>query len=55
MSWMQKLCEAYDAGIVCDQSKESVRLVPLGFVRKKVKYHVVLAGRSVRICRRADG
>lgn len=43
MSWMQKLCEAYDAGIVCDQSKESVRLVPLGFVRKKVKYHVVLS------------
>lgn len=42
MSWMQKLCEAYDAGIVCDQSKESVMLVPLGFVRKKVKYHVVL-------------
>lgn len=42
MSWMQKLCEAYDAGIACDQSKESVMLVPLGFVRKKVKYHVVL-------------
>ncbi|SHF14917.1 type I-C CRISPR-associated protein Cas8c/Csd1 [Lactonifactor longoviformis] len=42
MSWMQKLCEAYDSGIVCDQSKESVMLVPLGFVRKKVKYHVVL-------------
>lgn len=42
MSWIQKLCEAYDAGIACDQSKESVRLVPLGFVRKKVKYHVVL-------------
>ena len=46
MSWMQKLCEAYDAGIVCDQSKESVRLVPLGVVGKKIK---------VRICRRADG
>lgn len=44
MSWMQKLCEAYDAGIVCDQSKESVMLVPLGFVRKKIKYHVVLTG-----------
>jgi len=42
MGWMQKLCEAYDAGIVCDQSKEAVALVPLGFVRKKVKYHVVL-------------
>lgn len=42
MGWMQKLCEAYDAGIAGDQSKESVRLVPLGFVRKKVKYHVVL-------------
>lgn len=42
MSWMQKLCEAYDSGIVCDQSKESAALVPLGFVRKKVKYHVVL-------------
>ena len=42
MGWMQKLCEAYDAGIECDQSKESVMLVPLGFVRKKVKYHVVL-------------
>lgn len=42
MSWMEKLCEAYDAGIACDQSKESVRLVPLGFVRKKIKYHVVL-------------
>ena len=34
MSWMQKLCEAYDAGVVCDQSKEAVKLVPLGFVRK---------------------
>ena len=43
MSWMQKLCEAYDAGIICDQSKESVMLVPLGFVRKKVKYHVVIS------------
>ncbi|WP_249301277.1 type I-C CRISPR-associated protein Cas8c/Csd1 [Qiania dongpingensis] len=43
MGWMQKLCEAYDAGIVCGQSKESVMLVPLGFVRKKVKYHVVLS------------
>ncbi|MBS6955362.1 MAG: type I-C CRISPR-associated protein Cas8c/Csd1 [Enterocloster asparagiformis] len=43
MSWMQKLCDAYEAGIVCDQSKESVKLVPLGFVRKKVKYHVVLS------------
>lgn len=42
MGWMQKSCEAYDAGIVCDQSKEKVALVPLGFVRKKVKYHVVL-------------
>lgn len=42
MGWMQKLCEAYDAGIVCDQSKEKAALVPLGFVRKKVKYHVVL-------------
>lgn len=42
MSWMQKLCEAYDASITCDQSKESVMLVPLGFIRKKVKYHVVL-------------
>lgn len=42
MGWMQKLCEAYDAGIVCDQSKEKTALVPLGFVRKKVKYHVVL-------------
>ena len=43
MGWMQKLCEAYDAGVICDQSKESVKLVPLGFVRKKVKYHVVLS------------
>lgn len=43
MSWMQKLCEAYDAGIACDQSKESAMLVPLGFVRKKIKYHVVLS------------
>ena len=43
MSWMQKLCEAYDAGVVCDQSKEAVKLVPLGFVRKRVKYHVVLS------------
>lgn len=42
MGWMQKLCEAYDAGIVHDQSKEATVLVPLGFVRKKVKYHVVL-------------
>lgn len=42
MSWMQKLCETYDASIICDQSKESVTLVPLGFVRKKIKYHVVL-------------
>lgn len=44
MGWMQKLCEAYDAGIACDQSKESVMLVPLGFVRKRVKYNVVLTG-----------
>lgn len=43
MSWMQKLCEAYDACIACDQSKESVKLVPLGFAHKKVKYHVVLS------------
>ena len=43
MSWMQKLCEAYDAGVVCNQSKEAVKLVPLGFVRKRVKYHVVLS------------
>ena len=43
MGWMQKLCEAYDAGIECDQSSEAVALVPLGFVRKKVKYHVVLS------------
>lgn len=42
MSWMEKLCEAYDAGITCGQTRESVRLVPLGFVQKKVKYHVVL-------------
>ncbi len=42
MGWIQKLCEAYDAGIICDQSKEMAALVPLGFVRKKVKYHVVL-------------
>lgn len=43
MSWIQKLCEAYDAGVVCDQSKEEIALVPLGFVRKRVKYHVVLS------------
>lgn len=42
MSWIQKLCEAYETSIVCDQSNESVMLVPLGFIRKKVKYHVVL-------------
>ena len=55
MSWMQKLCEAYDAGVVCNQSKEAVKLVPLGFVRKRVKYHGTIAGRAVRIGRRADG
>ena len=56
MSWMQKLCEAYDACISCDQSKESVMLVPLGFVRKKVKYHVVLTqdGRFVSADELAD-
>lgn len=43
MGWMQKLCEAYDVGIAGDQSKEAIRLVPLGFVNKKVKYHVVLS------------
>ena len=26
MGWMQKLCEAYDAGIECDQSSEAVAL-----------------------------
>ena len=39
---MHKLCEASAAGIICDQSKDKAALVPLGFVRKKVKYHVVL-------------
>lgn len=42
MSLMQKLCEAYDAGICCDQSKEAVPLMPVGFVRKKIKFHVIL-------------
>lgn len=42
MSWIQKLCEAYDAAILCDQSDEAVRLVHLGFICKEVKYHVVL-------------
>lgn len=42
MSWIEKLCEAYDAGIACDQSKEAIMLVPLGFVRKKIKYHVIV-------------
>lgn len=42
MGWMQKLCEVYDAAIVCDQSKESVALAPFGFVIKKIKYHIVL-------------
>ena len=55
MSWMQKLCEAYDAGIVCDQSKEAVRLVPLGFAQKGKIPCGTIAGRSVRIGRRADG
>lgn len=42
MSWIQKLCEAYDANILCNQSDEAKPLVPLGFIRKEVKYHVVL-------------
>ncbi|MCD7829187.1 MAG: type I-C CRISPR-associated protein Cas8c/Csd1 [Clostridiales bacterium] len=42
MGWMQKLCEAYDVGIVSDQSGEKTPLVPVGFVRKSVKYHIVL-------------
>ncbi|MCD8153656.1 MAG: type I-C CRISPR-associated protein Cas8c/Csd1 [Clostridiales bacterium] len=42
MSWMQKLCEAYDVGIVSDQSNENTPLIPMGFVRKSVKYHIVL-------------
>lgn len=42
MSWMQKLCEAYDAGIVCNQSKESSMLIPLGFTQKEVRYHVII-------------
>lgn len=42
MGWMQKLCEAYDVGIVSDQSGEKTPLVPVGFTHKKVKYHVVL-------------
>lgn len=56
MSWMQKLCEAYDAGIACDQSREPAQLVPPGFLRKKVKYHVVLSreGRFVSADEQAD-
>ncbi len=42
MGWMQKLCEAYDVGIVSDQSAEKKPLVPVGFFREAVKYQVVL-------------
>ncbi len=42
MGWMQKLCEAYDVGIVSDQRNENSPLIPVGFVRKSIKYHVVL-------------
>ncbi|MCD8191104.1 MAG: type I-C CRISPR-associated protein Cas8c/Csd1 [Clostridiales bacterium] len=42
MGWMQKLCEAYDVGIVSDQRREKTPLVSVGFVRKSVKYHIIL-------------
>ncbi len=45
MGWMQKLCEAYDVGIVSDQSREQIPLVPVGFFREReiVAYHVILS------------
>ncbi|MCD8332363.1 MAG: type I-C CRISPR-associated protein Cas8c/Csd1, partial [Oscillospiraceae bacterium] len=43
MGWMQKLCEAYDVGIVSDQHNENPRLIPVGFVRETVKYHIILS------------
>lgn len=42
MGWMEKLCEAYDSAIDTDQSDETSPLLPVGFARKEIKYHVVL-------------
>lgn len=38
MSWIQKLCEVYDTMA----GAEGCDLLPIGFARKKIKYHVVL-------------
>ncbi|MBQ9165864.1 MAG: type I-C CRISPR-associated protein Cas8c/Csd1, partial [Oscillospiraceae bacterium] len=43
MSWMNKLCEAYDSAIEADQSGESNPLIPVGFTQKEIKYHIVLS------------
>lgn len=43
MSWMEKLCEAYDSAIDADQSGEASPLIPVGFTRKEIKYHIILS------------
>lgn len=39
MSWMQKLCEVYDAMA----GTEGCTLLPIGFIQKKIKYDIILS------------
>lgn len=45
MSWMQKLCEAYDVAIGADMTGGEP-LVPVGFIKKKVQYSIRLSARG---------
>lgn len=45
MSWLGRLCETYDSviGCACDEGNP---LLPVGFVKKTVKFHVCWTARE---------
>lgn len=43
MSFLQKLCDVYDAVIDTTGAEGENALLPIGFVQKKIKYNVLLS------------
>ena len=43
MSWIQKLCDVYDNVIETTAADGDGALLPVGFLRKPIKYNIILS------------